>query len=92
VTAKSLQAGTLPNMTVNYRYNSAEQLSTMTYPTPASGLLSYGYDAMGRLNSFSVPGLNWVRNVQHDLAGRMNSMQYPAVAGGAYTQETMRTT
>jgi len=91
VTAKSLQAGTAAAQTAYYSYDGWGRLYYMAYP--ATGLVSlfYGYDGMGRLNSLSVPGVTgyWVQNAQYDLAGRMNSMQYAAVAGGAYTLETM---
>jgi hypothetical protein len=66
LTAKSLQVGTLVNMTVNYTYNSAGQLSTSAYPAAGLVTLTYGYDAMGRLNSLSVPGGSgyWAQNVR----------------------------
>jgi len=88
---KSLQAGTATAQTVNYEYDISGRLTYMGYPAPGLVELSYGYDGMGRPNSLSVPGATgyWVQNAQYDVAGRMNSMQYAAVPGGAYTLETM---
>src|SRR6202030_2873584 len=92
VMAKSMQVGSLGAMTVNYTYNQAGRVWTMQYPSSSFSKLTYGYDAMGRLNSLAG-AQTLVPAAQYDLAGRMSSIQYLAGASGGcptlYTQETM---
>jgi len=87
---------TAPVLTASYAYDAAGRLSSASVPQET---FSYTYDAMGRPAGMtgtetingrwggtrSMP-VNWVKNVQYDLAGRMSSMQYQTAYGmyGAY--------
>jgi RHS repeat-associated protein len=62
VTQKTQTTGTLVQ-TVQYSYDFAGRLSTMTYPS--GQVVTYGYDVAGRLNALTVNGTPVATNVAY---------------------------
>jgi RHS repeat-associated protein len=74
-------------------YDVADHLTSMTYPTDTSTeVLTYYYDAAGRVITASTPGQSYLVNTQYDRFGRVVQQSEAAsisqnwVYGGASTQ------
>jgi RHS repeat-associated protein len=74
-------------------YDVADHLTSMTYPTDTSTeVLTYYYDAAGRVVTASTPGQSYLVNTQYDRFGRVVQQSEAAsisqnwVYGGASTQ------
>ncbi|MBI4517047.1 MAG: hypothetical protein HY699_14665 [Deltaproteobacteria bacterium] len=73
----TIDAGFSAGFTFLRTYDAADHLKTINYPTDtASEILTYTYDAGGRVVTASTPGQVYLSNAQYDRFGRLLSQAY----------------
>jgi RHS repeat-associated protein len=71
--------------TIQYTYQNDGLLATITYPS--TNVATYGYDALSRVNSVQVNGVNVVSTIQYDDWSRMSFMGFPSGAADQWTYD-----